>query len=287
MGRLTKQILKQVLKRHFDFSICQEDIELVHAVHEGRLPKDNTGDPSFQTYAAALNIAGEFATQALDIFELIPFNNQVADIQEDYMPSYPPMSPVTSSFFQAWFVLDAQIPQDGSTVGELFQKRLKNANELPLIWKSIGLLNASYGSFYEVVDKEKNQVRLSEICSDREMRCWNSSGYEGKKGEVWYVRLLPPCLDGSDCWVTLNTPYVFEDDNRQAWEAYFHRALENEPSLKVSQYLKHGKSFTYWLEFVFQSYAGHSGNAVFLTGFPDDPASRPHSNGRGLCRSPR
>ena len=42
---------------------------------------------------------GEFAGKVLGFPELIVFNNQLADLQEEYMPSYPPMSPVTSAFF--------------------------------------------------------------------------------------------------------------------------------------------------------------------------------------------
>ncbi len=52
--------------------------------------------------AATLNITGVFAFQALDLRELIPFNNTLADFQDEYMPSYPPMSPITKSFFQAY-----------------------------------------------------------------------------------------------------------------------------------------------------------------------------------------
>jgi len=51
---------------------------------------------------------------------LIPSNNQLADIQEEYMPSYPPMSPVTSAFFAGWMVLDARDSFTRATLGELF-----------------------------------------------------------------------------------------------------------------------------------------------------------------------
>ena len=92
----------------------------MRSVDDGTFATTEPGDPSFHAYAGALNLAGEFASQALDILDLIPSNNQLADIQEEYMPSYPPMSPVTSAFFAGWMVLDARDSFTGATLGELF-----------------------------------------------------------------------------------------------------------------------------------------------------------------------
>src|ERR1019366_3957059 len=107
-----------------------------------------------------------------------------------------------------------------------------------------------------------------DIAGRQELKCWNSSGYPGCQGEVWYVRLLPPFVKGSNRWVTVSTPYVFRDGDRRKWEAFFQRYLGSKYGAghPLRDYLKYGKSLGYWLEFLFQAYAGHTGNMIKLTG---------------------
>src|SRR5467141_1967683 len=94
-----EKVLKKVFGRRFTFEASQPDLALLRSIWAGTYGNSKPGDISFHAYAATLNVANEFASQALDILELIPFNNQLVDIQEEYMPSYPPMSPVTSALF--------------------------------------------------------------------------------------------------------------------------------------------------------------------------------------------
>jgi hypothetical protein len=123
-------------------------------------------------------------------------------------------------------------------------------------------------------------VTLWDIAGKREVQCWNASGYPGRKGEIWYVRLLPPIVEGSNQSVTIGTPYVFRDSDRRTWEGCFQRQLGS-PSVAdqpLRDYLKYGKSFGYWLEFVFQAFLGYNGTMILVTGVPDDPTSLPHSH---------
>ena len=282
----TDRIAKKVLQRSYDFAECREDIDLIRSVHEGTLEDGKKGDPNFHGYAATLNITGVFALQALDILELIPFNNKLADFQDEYMPSYPPMSPITKSYFQAWMLFDARVSPNGPTMGRLFAHYLKKKNTMRYLWKALDGLNDSYGSFYEVeAVAEEDQVQLWDIVDQKKTTCWNSSGYGGELGEIWYVRQLPSYLDDFRRSVTVNTPYVFKKEGRRLWEDFFSRQqnLEHNPVREIGSFLKHGKSPEYWLEFVFQAYANHTGNAIFLEGFPDIAESRPHADsGRDL-----
>ena len=187
----------------------------MRSIHDGTYANTKPGDPSFHAYAAAVNAANEFGSQALDILELIPFNNQLADIQEEYMPSYPPMSPVTSAFFASWMVLDARDPFTGLTLGELLLHYLHHVGKLGHLEKAMAALNDSYCSFYEVKEVDVHGLTLWDIAGKSEVKCWNASGYPGIKGEIWYVRLLPPFVEGSNRSVTMGTPYVFRDGDRQ------------------------------------------------------------------------
>src|SRR4051812_3629676 len=62
---------------------------------------------------------------------------------------------------------------------------------------------------------------------------------------------------------------------RQTWEDFFrrHGGPDTGNDQVLRDYLKFGKRLGYWLEFVFQAYAGHTGNMILVTGVPDDPGS--------------
>ncbi len=277
----SKKLLQKVATREFAFPESRDGLALLRSIHEGTYANTKPGDASFHAYAAAVNVTSEFAAQALDIVELIPFNNKLADIQEDYMPSYPPMSPVTIAFFSGWMVLDAKDHHSELTLGGMFAHYLKTRNELECLQHALSFLNDSYCAFYEVLQAEAGEVRLWDIAVRREFRCWNSSGYAGRRGEVWFARVLPPFSAYSHLWVTVSTPYVFAEGGR-AWEGFIARCLgpANGSDNRLQEYLKHGKFLGYWLEFIHQAYANYTWNAIFLAGFPDQPESRPHSDER-------
>jgi hypothetical protein len=52
----------------------------------------------------------------------------------------------------------------------------------------------------------------------------------------------------------MSTPYVFRGSSRQLWEDYFKRyqQLEFGAAHSMREYLKHGKSLSYWLESIFR-----------------------------------
>jgi hypothetical protein len=274
------KLLKKVLTQRFTFDRAQADLELLRAIAEETYVRTKPGDPSFHAYAAAVNVVSEFASQALDLPELVSFNNQLADIQEEYMPSYPPVSPVTSAFFAGWMALDARDSLTGLTLGEVFVHYLEHTNKLDYLRRALVALNESSCSFHEVMDVDGQSTRLREIAGQQEVQCWSSSRYSGRKGEIWYVRVLPPFAAGSSNSVTLSTPYVFRDCDRQRWEDFFARYAASEfgSSHSLREYLKFGKSLGYWLEFVFQAFEGYTGNMIQVRGVPDNPASLPHSH---------
>ncbi len=281
-NRRAERLLKEVLSERFTFETSETDVQLLRSIYEGTYADTKPGDASFHAYAAAINLANEFAGQVLGFPDLIPFNNQLADLQEEYMPSYPPMSPVTSAFFAGWMVLDARDASTGMTIGEVLVHYLQHLGTFDYVEKAMVALNDSFCSFYEVLDVGAQGLTLWDIAGKHEVQCWSSSGYSGRKGEIWYVRVLPPFVEGLTRSVSLSTPYVFTDSSRSTWEDFFQRHLASEagagPSLR--DYLKQGKSFGYWLEFVYQAFAGYTGNMILVTGVPDDPGSLPHSDPR-------
>ncbi len=276
--RRTERLLREVLSERFTFEESGADLELLRSIHEGTYANTKPGDPSFHAYAAAVNVANEFAGQALGFPDLIPFNSQLADIQEEYMPSYPPMSPITSAFFAGWVVLDARDTSTGMTLGELFVRYLQHVGRFDYVQKAMAALNDSFCSFYEVMDVGTQGLTLWDTAAKQEVRCRCSSGYPGRTGEIWYVRVLPPFVERLGRSVTMSTPYVFRDSPRSTWEDFFQRHLSSGSAAgrPLRDYLKNGKSLGYWLEFLSQAFANYTGNMILVEGVPDDPGSLPH-----------
>lgn len=141
---MKNRLRKKVLDKTYTFNACRADLDLARSIGDGTYRNTEAGEPSFHAYAATVNVAGTFGSQALDLLELTPFNNRLADLQEKYMPGYPPMSPVTTSFFTAWMILDARDSATGLTIGDLFAHYLEGENGMGYLRKPMDALNVSY-----------------------------------------------------------------------------------------------------------------------------------------------
>ena len=102
----------------------------------------------------------------------------------------------------------------------------------------------------------------------------------GQGGELWYVRVLPPPLPGSE-HVVFTTPYLLLRPGQREWQAYFDRTLPDAPLeeriARHEHHMKYGPVRDYWTEFVFEAYVNHQTDVIFLAGLPDVAESRPHS----------
>ena len=122
---------------------------------------------------------------------------------------------------------------------------------------------------------------LRELVTGEILSAVPTSGHEGQRGELWYVRLLPPSLPGAKDHIVFTTPYQLVMTGEDEWHAYFRRTLPDDPiETRLSEYqrlMKFGPSHNYWNEFVFEAYGNHRSDVIFLNGLPDIAASRPHS----------
>ncbi len=68
---------------------------------------------------------------------------------------------------------------------------LQHTGKMEYLRSDMVALNESCCSFYEVTDVDIQGVRLWDTPGKQEVPCWNSSGYSGRGGGIWYVRVLP------------------------------------------------------------------------------------------------
>ena len=198
------------------------------------------------------------------------------------MPSGPPMSPLTGSYFTCWAFYDLRFGKDGDTIGkcqiDANDLVLLNPDQLDVLKK----LSESRMGIYEYIGFADGLVRLRELITGDEFSCLCPAGYRGRSGELWYVRRLPPLMpELATFHVLFTTPYILIESTKDDWMQFLKRTLlkadGNDDRERLHQLLKFGLSTNYWNEFVFTAYHHHQAQAIFLAGIPDLKATLPHA----------
>lgn len=238
-------------------------------------------DPAHAFYVYAQNQASVMAEQLTTLPEMDRFARLIGKAEDEYLPSGPPMSPLTTSFFTCWAFFDACVGLGRETLGTTTMAVGKTFGMDEELIRVIGLMQDSRMAVYVHEGTDRGTIVLRELVTDRVCRAICPSGYDGRAGELWYVRVLPPPVAGLEEHVVFTTPYVLVEPGEQEWLTYFDRSLpEGPPDKRIDAYEKHmkwGPARNYWTEFVFEAYLDHRHDVVFLEGLPDVPESRPHS----------
>ena len=237
--------------------------------------------PAHAIYVYAQNQVSVMSEQLTALKEMAQFVRLISKAEDEYMPSGPPMSPLTPSFFTCWAFFDACVGQAEETIGTMTMTVSAAFGMHDELVRVIGLMQESRMGVYIHEGGEKDAVVLRELVTDRVCRAIVASGYRGRKGELWYVRVLPPPLPGLTEHVVFTTPYLLVEPREHEWQAYFRRTLPDAPLQdRIAGYEHHmkvGPTRDYWTEFVFDAYVNHRTDVIFLAGLPDVPESRPHS----------
>lgn len=241
-------------------------------------------DPVHAIYVNTQNLLSFFAEQISAFPELKSFCNIAAKAEDTYMPSGPPMSPLTNSYFGLWLLCDLVFGPDKETIIDCFLGVASGMNVGEMNQKTALSLKESRMGIYEHMGSDKKFITLKELLTAKTYRCICPSGYEGRKGELWFVRLLPDPLNQVDYSVVVTTPYVIGGHAVKDWEAFFARNSIVSSNVgyesRLYKFMKYGPSVFYWHEFVFLSYSNYRLEAIYLTGIPDIKATLPHAGQR-------
>lgn len=237
--------------------------------------------PAHAAYVYAQNQVSVMSEQLTELPEMARFAKLLSKAEDEYMPSGPPMSPLTPSFFTCWAFFDACIGSAEETIGTTAMAvgaAFGSDNELLRV---MGLMQQSRMGIYLHEGNQGDTVMLRELVTDAVCQAIVPAGYLGRRGELWYVRVLPPPLPGGTEHVVFTTPYLLLNPEVREWQAYFRRTLPDAPLQdRIAHYehhMKFGPARDYWTEFVFEAYVNHRTEVIFLEGLPDVPESRPHS----------
>ena len=166
-------------------------------------------DPVHAAYIFVHHITSVFSENVSRFPEMRTYAKEVGDAEEEYMPSGPPMSPLTTSYFTCWAFFDHRIGTTTDTLAGCLIEANDTICMNPHQLGALRLMSQSRMGIYEHLGTEGGHVWLRELITDRDFLCHSTSGYRGKTGELWYVRLFPPLEpELASYHIVFTTPYV-------------------------------------------------------------------------------
>lgn len=241
-------------------------------------------DPLFQRYMEVHNFVGGITEVLVELKPCLRFQRVFDEASEIYMPGGPPLSPITHSFFQHWSLFDLQLGRSKESMGQIVLQLLQVIYpDFEGFEELRNLLKSRFG-FYFVRQKNSEGLILVREYSTKEEAWINIySGYKPEVGEIIFGRLFG--LDGFDYKMMITTPYLLGGFTQSGEELlhqvkglnfFLEKALKQH-QMSYEDFLKHGPSRYYWLEYVFQAYSSHNSKAIALLGYPNAPESTPYS----------
>jgi hypothetical protein len=240
-------------------------------------------DPLHAVYIHTQNLLSILVEglQAIPEPALSRFFDAIEAADEAYVPSSPPMSPLTKSYFNSWLLFDITAGLNKETLTTLV---IDLANQFGLHKDMIKVMQTMQDSrmgIYEFIGHQGDFILLRELTGTAVIPCICPAGYRGTlPGELWFVRILPPVLAPFGYSVVFTTPYVLLSPDKNSWVAYLNRTISAKKTKTTAHSLenlmKHGLSDHYWHEYIFQAYVNYRPEVIFLQGLPDVSSTRPH-----------
>lgn len=249
-------------------------------------------DPLHAWYVYGQHQLGAIIEQLAELPQLAKLTAAYTAAEDEYMPSGPPMSPLTTSYFTSWGAFDLGVGVKRESFASIALAICRHVRTEPVLIELFETLQQSRMGVYRHEGSDGRYLWLTELITQRHVKAIAPSGYTGQPGELWLARVLPPTprLAPSDYAVVFTTPYLLgECDDRGRyrraleadWLDYFARTLPQMKSRdEITAYerlMKYGLSRHHWNEYIFLAYFNHREDCVFLAGFPDRPSSLPHS----------
>ena len=283
-------------RRVIDFSALKLGAERAEALERGVISEADMQayDPLHAVYIYAQNKMSVMVEQIAELPMCTELADAYSDAEDQYMPSGPPMSPLTGSYFFCWGVFDSAVGKDLETLGTVVIDLCRAVDTEPSLIRLFEHMQASRMGLYVHEGVEGAHVLLREFVTGTKYRCISPAGYMGKPGEIWFVRILPEPFESLPMGYSLvfTTPYVigrysgrFAPADPREWQAFLDRAIPKtgiaDAADAYSHLLKYGLSRNYWNDYVMDAYVNHQHDMIMLAGFPDVPASLPHSRESG------
>lgn len=232
----------------------------------------------------ALSVLLEYLIEVPEMKELKCWYTRAED---EYMPSYPPMSPITRSWFCYWGYCDLELGKAKETFASIFLSVAETWRVKHEIVCAVEAIARSRIGFYENRGVQDKFVTLYDLLSKDIIQTSIPSRYLGKKNQLLLARLAPSLESTEEFSTMLCTPYILEDVTPVEVLSLFerHEVDCNSSPSEIQRFFRHGpkgikvrEPGTFWNEYVFQGYSGHAVDHIRLRGIPDRPETLPHSS---------
>ena len=241
-------------------------------------------DPCHAPYVMAQNVASAMSESIAEMREAKEYVRIVGGAQEEYLPSGPPTSPLSVSYFMMWALFDVRFGRSRETMGSCILRIAPALNCPSWLTDTVKLMQRSRMGFFVHCGNRDEGVLLREVGAREVVSCLVPAGYTGSEGQIWFVRVLPPPHNLCRRHVVFNSPYVIRDYPERAFIDYLARELARMKAKKKlprtedahGQLMKYGPDANHWNEYIFTAYSNYQREAIFLTGIPDIPQSLPH-----------
>ena len=300
-GPISRKVLaaleQERRRRVIDFESLKLGAERAEELERGVISEMDMRkyDPLHAVYIYAQNKMSVIVEQIADLPMCAELADAYSNAQEEYMPSGPPMSPLTGSYFFCWGVFDSAVGTEKETLGTVAIDLCQAVGTEPSLVRIFEHMQASRMGLYVHEGMDGSHAMLREFVTQTRHRCISPAGYMGESGEIWFVRVLPEPFESLQMRysLVLNTPYVigrydgaFEPADPREWQTFLDRTIPKTGMRHAGEayahLLKYGLSRNYWNEYVMDAYVNHRHNMIMLAGFPDVPASMPNSRGNEL-----
>ena len=243
-------------------------------------------EPCHALYAAAQNVASLMAESISGMKEAKGYVRIAGAAEDEYLPSAPPMSPLTVSYFTMWALFDVRFGSSRETMGSCVLRIAPEFDSPSWLTGAVERMQQSRMGFYVHCGREGGGVLLREVGTREAVSCTVPAGYGGREGEIWFVRLLPPPHGLCRHHIVINTPYVIREYPERAFIDYLERELARMMAKKKpprtddphSHLMKYGPDPNHWNEYVFCAFSDYRHEAIFLTGIPDIRHSLAHAS---------
>ena len=242
-------------------------------------------DPCHALYVVGQNVASLMAESISGMREAKGYVRIAGGAEDEYLPSGPPMSPLTVSYFTMWALFDVRFGSSGETMGSCILRIAPEFDCPSWLIDTVERMQRSRMGFYIHCGSDGEGVLLREIGTREIVSCTVPAGYTGCEGEIWFVRVLAPPHPLCRRHIVFNTPYVIGDYPERAFIDYLERELARMKAKKpprtddpYGHLMKHGPEPNHWNEYIFSAFSGYQAEAIFLTGIPDIRQSLPHAS---------
>jgi len=227
MGRLAKTVKRRLAKAGNRKVIPLEKLrsarELAKALGDDTARSDanlqEIDDWGMQLVMSAQHICSRLVEGLYELPELKRHAQLYEDLADEFMPAFPPVSPVTMTFLQNLALFDVGFGLDRESMGDILLS-LAPALKLPphVIAYLQELTKGHFGLYRQLGPMSDDHQLLVDLVTGKEHRTFDCNGYGGEDGDLWLARLVTDHHSDANRHLCITTPYILASGEKE-WRA--------------------------------------------------------------------